>query len=84
MKLHHVALALLVLLMACNQHVENPKSAAYPCGTRAHMCSSGGCCWNSQDCGADTAGCPPDMCCAGSGTLYGASGPTNQWRPGEK
>lgn len=79
-------LVLLVALASCQgwNDVNNPVSKEYPCGTRAHMCSSGGCCWNTDDCGGDVASCPADLCCY-KGTEWGTSADagtrTKQWRP---
>lgn len=65
-----IMLILIVLTLTGCSPAVNPISPAYPCGTRMHQCSSGGCCWNNEDCGGDTPGCRPGMCCyAGSGTL---------------
>ena len=83
-------LVLIVLFCAgCGKcgEPQNPVSEAYPCGTRAHMCGSGGCCWNSQDCGGDTPGCPDGYCCASgmSASRKVSSEPVEkQWKPGEK
>jgi hypothetical protein len=52
-----------MMSFGCNQPVQNPVSPEYPCGTRAHKCDSGGCCWNFEDCGGDVPSCPADMCC---------------------
>lgn len=77
---------LLALAVACGP-VHNPVSPEYPCGTRAHKCSSGDCCWNDQDCGGDVGWCPVDMCCyRGDGQGYGVSPDggvrmTRQWSP---
>ena len=73
-----------VLIVSCGGW-SNPVSPEYPCGTRAHQCSNGACCWNGQDCGRpDTYSCPKDMCCESSGSdnWYGSSGSrkmTKQW-----
>ena len=65
MTARYVSLWVVTILMAgCPQHVENPTSADYPCGTRMHQCQSKLCCWNSEDCGPDVPGCPEGACCA--------------------
>lgn len=43
---------------------QNPNSPDYPCGTRAHKCASGLCCWNGEACGGEGfPNCPAGMCC---------------------
>jgi len=41
----------------------NPVSPEYPCGTRAHQCIDGACCWNNEVCGGIGTGCPEGYCC---------------------
>lgn len=92
--MRHALLTLCILVCGCancNQ-INNPVSTDYPCGTRAHACSTTplACCWNSEVCGgAVGSGCPTDSCCYG-GDNFGASKdagpaetppPTKQWKP---
>lgn len=67
----------------------NPVSPEYPCGTRAHACSTAplSCCWNTEVCGGEIgSGCPVGYCCYG-GDSFGAQrdggshSPTKQWPP---
>lgn len=80
------AYVVLVVAAVCCGPVNNPVSPEYPCGTRGHMCYSGKCCWNGQECGGDVAYCPEDMCCY-VGDEYAATSDrdagnqTLQWRP---
>jgi hypothetical protein len=81
-------LSAVVFLSACPKWdpANNPVSPEYPCGTRAHVCTTSplACCWQGQDCGAEGTSCPAGMCCA-SGDSFGverdAGGPTKQWVP---
>ena len=70
-------------LAGCQQHVDNPTSTEYPCGTRGHRCGGGSCCWNGDECGGDVGSCPVGMCCADGTGLTATSGPSGnypQWR----
>ena len=62
-----ISLALLVFATSCFESSvdTNPISKDYPCGTRAHACSTAPtmCCWNFEVCGKGL-GCPAGMCCA--------------------
>ena len=63
-------LALIVVAAGCGSfnQVQNPITPEYPCGTRMHQCSDGGCCWNNEDCGGEILSCRPGRCCyRGSG-----------------
>ena len=46
-----IYLLLALLLIACSP-ATNPISKEYPCGTRAHACSTKPltCCWNFEEC----------------------------------
>lgn len=73
---------------ACFLKETNPVSKEYPCGTRAHACSTEPlmCCWNGETCGGQPgSGCQPGMCCYGgdyfSATRGDASAPVQQWQP---
>ena len=70
--------------------INNPVTPEYPCGTRAHGCSSsGGCCYNQDDCGGDVPNCPEGYCCYRGGDSASLDGgdaavrhdPTLQWKP---
>ena len=72
----------------CNS-THNPVSPEYPCGTRAHVCSTAPlmCCWGYDVCGGEVgSGCPAGYCCYGGDTFAarqdgGNGGPTKQWQP---
>ncbi|MFA4971382.1 MAG: hypothetical protein WC683_02130 [bacterium] len=72
----------------CNP-VHNPVSSEYPCGTRAHACSTAplSCCWNDLVCGGEVgSGCPAGMCCYGGDSFAarqdgGNAAPSRQWQP---
>lgn len=86
-------LVLVVLFVGCPcTEWSNPVSPSYPCGTRAHQCRTGGCCWNYQVCGGDVPNCRPDACCYKGGDLAGkpdggerpdaeSREPMKQWQP---
>ena len=62
----------------CNQP-NNPISKDYPCGTRAHACSTSPlmCCWRDEVCGGQVgSGCPEGMCCFVGEDLTAAASPS--------
>lgn len=77
-----------VLLAACSKdcsQINNPVTPDYPCGTRAHACSTNPlmCCLNTDVCGGPIgSGCPAGMCCY-IGDDYGA-GPRPSAQPGAR
>jgi hypothetical protein len=87
-RLIFISLSILLTFCSCGPF-HNPIKPGYPCGTRAHQCSSGGCCWRHQDCGGDVPNCRPGYCCTrddwapvpDSGADAGSSGLTRQWIP---
>ena len=57
-----IYLLLALLLIACSP-ATNPISKEYPCGTRAHACSSKPvtCCWNFEECSDGFCQSKPDL-----------------------
>lgn len=80
--LRFIGMMLLLALSACGQcnEIHNPVQPGYPCGTRMHECSDGGCCWNNEDCGGDVPGCPEGLCCY-RGDTFSAKPPSSSDAP---